>query len=54
MKSRNFVKCKYTAWESWRSPSNPYLKYTWEFLEVFSKGTLKHKGDPKNANITAE
>jgi len=46
--------CKYTAWGSWKSPSNPYLKYTWEFLEVFSKGTLKHQGDPKNADITAE
>jgi len=46
--------CKYTAWGSWKSPSNPYLKYTWEFLEVFSKGTLKHSGDPKNADITAD
>jgi len=32
----------------------PVFKYTWEFLEVFSKGTLKHQGDPKNANMTAE
>ena len=31
-----------------------FLKYTWEFLEVFSKGTLKHQRDPENANITAE
>ena len=46
--------CKYTAWGSWKSPSNPYLKYTWEFLEVFSKGTLKHKGAPSNADITAD
>ena len=21
--------CKYTAWGSWKSPSMPYLKYTW-------------------------
>jgi len=27
--------CKYTAWGSWKSPSMPYLKYTWEFIEVF-------------------
>ena len=46
--------CKYTAWGSWKSPSNPYLKYTWEFLEVFCKGTLKHSGTPENADITAE
>jgi len=46
--------CKYTAWGSWKSPSNPYLKYTWEFLEVFCKGTLKHRGDPDDADITAD
>ncbi len=46
--------CKYTAWGSWKSPSNPYLKYTWEFLEVFSKGTLKHCGKQSNADITAD
>jgi len=46
--------CKYTAWGSWKSPSNPYLKYTWEFLEIFSKGDLKHSGDQKMADITAD
>lgn len=46
--------CKYTAWGSWKSPSNPYLKYTWEFLEIFSKGDLKKSGDRKNIDITAE
>lgn len=46
--------CKYTAWGSWKSPSNPYLKYTWEFLEIFSKGTLKHYGKYSNADITAD
>lgn len=46
--------CKYTAWGSWKSPSNPYLKYTWEFLEVFCKGDLTHRGDPTKADITAD
>lgn len=45
--------CKYTAWGSWKSPSNPYIKYTWEFLEVFCKGTLTHHGDKKLADISA-
>ena len=45
---------KYTAWGSWKSPSNPYIKYSWEFLEVFSKGDLKHEGESKNADITDE
>jgi len=45
--------CKYTAWGSWKSPSNPYLKYTWEFLEIFCKGDLKHKGRSDMIDITA-
>jgi len=45
---------KYTAWGSWKSPSNPYLKYTWEFLEIFSKGDLKHEGNIKKADITPD
>jgi DNA modification methylase len=45
---------KYTTWGSWKSPSNPYLKYTWEFLEIFSKGSLKKEGSKENIDITAE
>lgn len=51
---KNNYNCKYTAWGSWKSPSSPYLKYTWEFIEVFCKGDLKHAGDAKNIDITAE
>lgn len=46
--------CKYTAWGSWKSPSMPYLKYTWEFIEIFCKETHKKIGDPKNIDIAAE
>jgi len=46
--------CKYTAWGSWKSPSNPYLKYTWEFLEIFCKGDLQHKGDSNRIDITGD
>jgi DNA modification methylase len=46
--------CKYTAWGSWKSPSNPYLKYTWEFLEIFCKGDLKHEGNSSNIDITGD
>jgi DNA modification methylase len=46
--------CKYTAWGSWKSPSSPYLKYTWEFLEIFAKGDLKKEGRAEDADITAE
>ena len=49
---KNHRNCAYTAWGSWKSPSGPYFKYTWEFLEVFCKGDLKHPGDSKKADIT--
>ena len=51
---KNNYNCKYTAWGSWKSPSSPYLKYTWEFLEIYCKGDLKKKGDTKNIDINDE
>lgn len=51
---KNNYNCKYTAWGSWKSPSSPYLKYTWEFLEIFAKGTLKKEGKKENIDINAE
>jgi DNA modification methylase len=51
---KNNYNCKYTAWGSWKSPSNPYLKYTWEFLEVFCKGELKKKGERDKIDIGVE
>ena len=51
---KNNYNCKYTAWGSWKSPSSPYLKYTWEFIEVFCKASLKMAGQAKDADINAE
>lgn len=51
---KNNYNCKYTAWGSWKSPSNPYLKYTWEFIEIFCKGSLKKEGNSANIDISAE
>ncbi len=51
---KNNYNCKYTAWGSWKSPSNPYLKYTWEFLEIFCKGTLKKEGRAEDVDIVAD
>jgi DNA modification methylase len=45
---------KLTAWGSWKSPSCPYLSYPFEFIEVFSKDSLKHDGDKENIDITKE
>ena len=49
---KNNYNAKYTAWGSWRSPSMPYLKYTWEFIEVFDKGTHKKAGNRADIDIT--
>ena len=54
MWEKNNYSCKYTAWGSWKSPSSPYLKYTWEFLEVFCKGDLKKPGNRMDADIDAD
>lgn len=51
---KNNYNCKYTAWGSWKSPSNPYLKYTWEFIEVFCKGSMKKAGSREDADLTAD
>jgi len=51
---KNNYNCKYTAWGSWKSPSSPYLKYTWEFIEIFCKGDLKKNGNKENIDISAD
>ncbi len=51
---KNNYNAKYTAWGSWKSPSMPYIKYTWEFIEVFDKGTHKKAGKREDIDITAE
>jgi len=51
---KNNYNCKYTAWGSWKSPSNPYLKYTWEFIEIFAKGGLKKEGSRTHADISGD
>ncbi len=49
---KNNYNAKYTAWGSWQSPSMPYLKYTWEFIEVFDKFTHKKTGNKSDIDIT--
>ncbi len=51
---KNNYNCKYTAWGSWKSPASPYMKYTWEFLEVFCKGDLKKVGKKENIDISGD
>ena len=51
---KNNYNCKMCSYGSWKSPSSPYLKYTWEFIEVYCKGDLKKPGKTADADITAE
>ena len=51
---KNNYNAKYTTWGSWKSPSMPYIKYTWEFIEVFAKETHKKRGRREDIDITAE
>jgi len=51
---KNNYNAKYTAWGSWKSPSMPYIKYTWEFIEVFSKESHKKGGRREDIDITAD
>ena len=45
---------KRTAWGSFKSPSNPHIVPSWEYILIFSKETNKLEGDYKNADITKE
>ena len=51
---KNNYNCKMCSYGSWKSPASPYLKYTWEFVEVYCKGDLKKAGKSVDADITAE
>lgn len=42
-----------TAWGSWRSPSNPHVIPSWEYVLVFSKGEWRLAGDSSEIDITS-
>ncbi|MCK9631138.1 MAG: site-specific DNA-methyltransferase [Methanoregula sp.] len=50
---KNNYNAKYTAWGSWKSPSMPYIKYTWEYIEIFDKESHKKAGRREDIDITA-
>jgi DNA modification methylase len=45
---------KRTAWGSWKSPANPHVIPSWEYVLVFSKGKDRLDGNIKDADITAQ
>jgi site-specific DNA-methyltransferase (adenine-specific) len=45
---------KRTAWGSYKSPANPHIVPSWEYVLVFSKGQARLDGNPEDADITKE
>jgi len=45
---------KRTAWGSWKSPANPHIVPSWEYILVFSKDGDKLEGSSKDADITTQ
>jgi len=45
---------KRTAWGSWKSPANPHIVPSWEYVLVFSKEKDRLDGEKRNIDITAE
>lgn len=45
---------KRTAWGSFRSPANPHIVPSWEYVLIFSKEQDRLDGDPRNADITKQ
>ncbi len=45
---------KRTAWGSFKSPSNPHIVPSWEYVLIFSKEKNKLEGSSENADITKD
>jgi DNA modification methylase len=43
-----------TAWGSWKSPANPHIVPSWEYVLVFSKGSWTLDGNGGEADITSD
>jgi len=43
-----------TAWGSWRSPANPHVIPSWEYVLVFSKESMRLDGDKSKIDIGAK
>jgi DNA modification methylase len=52
--NKNNYGCSYTTWGSWRSPSSPYIKTGYEYINVYCKGSLKKEGRKEDIDITEE
>ncbi|MGQ9616940.1 MAG: DNA-methyltransferase, partial [Spirochaetota bacterium] len=40
-----------TAWGSWKSPANPHILPSWEYILIFCKDSWRLEGNSKDADI---
>lgn len=52
--NKNHYNCPTRQFGSWKSPSSPCIKLSWEYIEVFCKDTIKKTGDKEKIDITRE
>lgn len=52
--NKNHYNCRSSAFGSFKLPSAPYIKSTWEYVIVFAKGSLKHFGNSDDADMTKD
>ncbi len=45
---------KRTAWGSWKSPSNPHVMPSWEYVLVYCKDSMSLDGNKKDIDITGQ
>ena len=45
---------KRTAWGSWKSPANPHIVPSWEYVLVFNKDSWALPGNPQHADVTRD
>jgi len=43
-----------TAWGSWKSPSNPHIVPSWEYVLIFCKDSWTLEGNGKDTDITSD
>ena len=43
-----------TAWGSWKTPANPHIVPSWEYILIFSNDSWMLESDSKDSDITAD
>jgi DNA modification methylase len=52
--NKNHYNCPTRQFGSWKSPSCPLIKLSWEYIEVYCKGNVKKTGNKEDIDITRD